>query len=113
MTTFALALDLRDDPALIARYRARHEAVPPAVEARLLEAGVQRMEIYNTGNRLFMVLVLPDGANPGTAFAGLDDDPAYAAWDQEMRELQVPVPSARPGELWSAMDRVYALEAAR
>jgi L-rhamnose mutarotase len=113
MTTFALALDLRDDPELIARYRARHQAVPAAVEARLLGAGVERLDIYGTGNRLFMVLELPDGADPGTAFAGLNDDPAYAAWDAEMRELQVPVPSARPGELWSSMEHLYRLEGGR
>jgi len=110
-TTFGLALDLRDDPELIARYRARHRAVPNDVEARLLDAGVERMAIFNTGNRLFMVLVLPDGADPATAFSGLGDDPAYAAWDEEMRGLQVPVPSAKPGELWSVMDRVYELQA--
>lgn len=110
MTTLVLALDLRDDPESIAKYRARHQAVPAVVEARLLDAGVERMEIFNTGNRLFMILTLAAGADPTTAFAELTDDPDYAAWDHEMREMQVPVPSARPGELWSVMERVYALE---
>ncbi len=111
MTTFALALDVQDDPKSIAMYRARHRAVPAVVEARLIDAGVERMEIFNTGNRLFMVLTLADGLDPATAFVGLTDDSEYAAWDHAMRTLQVPVPSAQPGELWSVMECVYALRA--
>src|SRR4029079_14452333 len=53
---YALALDLADDPALIAKYERHHRAVWPEIEASLRAAGIERLEIYRTGNRLFMIM---------------------------------------------------------
>lgn len=51
-------LDLKDDPALIARYRAWHAPgqPPAAVTQAIREAGILEMQIFLSGNRLCMVM---------------------------------------------------------
>lgn len=56
-----LALDLRDDPALIARYEALHRRIWPEVAAHLRSHGVTVMEIHRLGTRMVMVMET-DGA---------------------------------------------------
>jgi len=52
---FCLALDLKDDPELIAEYR--QLKVWPEITESLRKSGVRAMEIYLLGTRMFMVMV--------------------------------------------------------
>src|SRR2546428_13229785 len=52
--SYGLALDLRDDPALIARYKRGHAQVWPQVLARLRAIGVTEMKIYLLGRRALL-----------------------------------------------------------
>ena len=61
MQAYGMALDLRDDPALIARYRTEHARAWPAVLARLREVGVTEMKIFLLGRRMFMYCETRDG----------------------------------------------------
>jgi L-rhamnose mutarotase len=103
-------LALRDDPDSIARYREEHRHVWPGVTAQLRAIGVERMEIFLSGRRLFMHLIVREGFDPLVDFARLSQDPVSVVWDALMRTLQEPVPEARPGEWWSAMERVFDLD---
>ena len=49
-----LALDLRDDPALIAEYEAHHRRIWPEVRGHLHAHGVTAMSIYRLGTRMVM-----------------------------------------------------------
>ena len=60
MKKYHLALDLRDDPALIAEYENWHRDVWPEIKQSIVESGIVNMEIYRTGNRLFMVMDTDD-----------------------------------------------------
>ena len=51
-----LALDLKDDPALIAEYERLHQQIWPQISAHLREHGVLDMQIWRLGTRLFMVM---------------------------------------------------------
>ena len=51
-----LALDLKDDPDLIAEYERHHREVWPEITRSIRESGIEDMEIYRIGNRLFMVM---------------------------------------------------------
>jgi len=51
-----LALDLKDDPAVIAEYDRYHRAVWPEILQSLRDAGINDMEIYRIENRLFMII---------------------------------------------------------
>ena len=58
---YCLALDLIDDEALIAEYEKWHTQVWPEILTSITSSGIEQMEIYRTGNRLFMIMeVHPD-----------------------------------------------------
>ena len=80
MQSYGLALDLRDDPALIARYKKEHAKVWPEVLARLREIGVTQMKIYLLGRRMFMYCETKDGFDPARDFARSTEDPTYRKW---------------------------------
>jgi L-rhamnose mutarotase len=109
MQSYGLALDLRDDPAAIARYRMEHERAWPVVLERLRAVGVTEMKIYLLGRHLFMYCETRDGFDPGKDFARASDDPEYRKWDELMRTMQERVPEAKPGEWWSMMELVFDL----
>jgi L-rhamnose mutarotase len=104
-----MALDLRDDPALIARYRTEHANAWPEVLARLREVGVTEMKIFLLGRRMFMYCETRDGFDPATDFNRSNDDPTYRRWDELMRTMQERVGEAKPGEWWAMMQLVFDL----
>src|SRR5579864_6651001 len=53
---FCFALDLKDDPALIAEYRKCHKQIWPEITQALKDTGIEDMEIYLPGMRTFMIL---------------------------------------------------------
>jgi len=110
---YGMALDLRDDPELIARYKKEHAEVWPEVVARLHEIGVTEMKIFLLGRRMFMYCETRDGFDPVNDFARSNDDPAYRKWDELMRTMQERVSEARPGEWWARMELVFDLGAVR
>ncbi len=112
MKCFAQALDLRDDPRLIAEYDAHHHRVWPEVIAALRRIGIRRMKIFRLGTRLFMYAEAEDGFDPARDYQSYADDPACQAWDAAMRRYQRIAPGARQGEWWAAMTQVFDLESA-
>ena len=113
MQAYGMALDLRDDPTLIARYKKEHAQVWPEVLARLREIGVTEMKIFLLGRRMFMYCETRDGFDPANDFARSNDDPTYRKWDELMRSMQERVGEARPGEWWARMELVFDLGAVR
>jgi len=107
MSRYCLALDLKPDPDLIAEYEAHHRAVWPEVLDSLREAGIEQLEIYRIGNRLFMIL------ETGADFsfekkAALDaNNPRVQAWEALMWVYQQALPLAKPGEKWVPMERIF------
>ena len=51
---FCFALDLKNDPALIAEYRKHHEKIWPEITQSLNSSGIEDLEIYLLGSRMFM-----------------------------------------------------------
>jgi L-rhamnose mutarotase len=47
---YCLALDLKDDPRLIARYEQLHRRIWPEIAEHLRRQGVLSMEIYRLGD---------------------------------------------------------------
>ena len=110
MTTrrYALALDLADDPRLIAEYERHHRQVWPEIEASLRASGIERIEIYRTGNRLFMVLEVAPAFSFEAKGAADAANPRVQEWERLMWTYQRALPWAKPGEKWVLMDRIYA-----
>jgi len=110
MKRYAQTLNLKDDPALIARYVDYHRAVWPEVENGLRAIGIRRMLIWRLGRRLFMLMDTRDAFEPERDFARyLARDARIREWQALMETLQEPVRDARPGEWWAGMELVYAL----
>ncbi|MBL9032964.1 MAG: L-rhamnose mutarotase [Phycisphaerae bacterium] len=110
MKPYAQALDLVDDPSLIAAYKEHHRAVWPEVVAALRGLGIARLRIFLHGTRLFMYYEAPDAFDPARDYQAYAANARCAAWDALMRGFQRRVPGARPGEWWSPMELVFDLE---
>ena len=48
----AQVLDLKNDPQLIKEYEEWHKKVWPEVIAGIKESGIERMEIFRSGNQI-------------------------------------------------------------
>jgi L-rhamnose mutarotase len=108
------ALDLKDDPALIAGYEHWHrpENIWPEIVDSIRAAGIRDLEIFRAGNRLVMVIDAPEGFSPDARAAADAADPRVQAWEALMWRFQQPLPFAKPGEKWVAMGRMFSLEQA-
>jgi L-rhamnose mutarotase len=111
ITRSVLAVDLKDDPGLVERYKAHHREVWPEVRASLRRAGIVNMDIYLLGRRLVMV-VDTDGPDYRRCFAKhATSHPRVIEWESLMRSLQQPPPGAPAGEWWTQMRPVFSLAA--
>lgn len=109
MQRFCLALDLKNDPHLIAEYEAYHRAVWPEILDSIRAAGIENLEIYRIGNRLFMILEAGDDFSFETK-ATLDAANAKVQeWETLMWRYQQALPTARTGEKWMLMERIFKL----
>lgn len=109
MKRFCLALDLKNDPALIAEYEAWHKKVWPEIEASIKTAGILHMEIYRTGNRLFMILETTDSFSFETKAAMDLNNSKVQDWEILMWKYQQALPQALPGEKWKLMNKIFEL----
>ena len=109
--TLYFALDLKDDPALIERYKAWHApgAVPAAINRSIREAGIDKLEIFLAGNRMVMALTPGPDFDAAKKAAADAANPDVQAWEDLMWTFQQALPFARPGEKWLPMQRIYAL----
>lgn len=109
MKSFAQALDLKPDPELIAEYKRHHQTVWPEVTSALRAIGIIRIQIFLTGNRLFMYFEAPDDFLPERDFQKFAQSPRGADWDRLMRTYQQRIPDAAHGEWWAPMELVFDL----
>ncbi|MCR6479362.1 L-rhamnose mutarotase [Variovorax sp. ZS18.2.2] len=105
-----LALDLKDDPVLIAEYEAYHRNIWPEVRAHLDAQGVTGMEIYRLGTRMVMLMETDDARYDAEAMAlASQNNPKIREWEALMWRFQAATPWTPEGEKWVAMDRIFEL----
>lgn len=106
---FCLAVDLKDDPQLIAEYEKYHAAVWPEILLSIKSSGIENMEIYRIMNRLFMIMETSDAFSfEKKAAADLSND-IVQQWETLMWKYQQPLPVAKEGEKWVLMDKIFQL----
>lgn len=110
MPRYCLALDLIDDEKLIAEYENYHKNVWPEIKNSITGAGINSMEIYRTGNRLFMIMETANNFSFDKKAAMDSNNPKVQAWEQLMWKFQLALPWAKPGEKWIIMDKIFSLD---
>jgi L-rhamnose mutarotase len=107
---FCLALDLKNDPALIAEYKRYHQKIWPEISQSIKESGIEDMEIYLLGTRMCMIMEVNERFSfEATGQADLHN-PKVQEWEKLMWKFQQSLPEAKPGEKWLLMERIFKLE---
>jgi L-rhamnose mutarotase len=107
---YCFALDLIDDPELIAAYEKYHLSVWPEIIQSLADAGITGLEIYRVSNRLFMIM----DTNVDFSFEKKEQLDAanekVQQWEKIMWKYQQALPNAKPGEKWICMNQIFSLK---
>jgi len=109
MKKYCFALDLKDDPKLIAEYKAYHENVWPEIEKSIKDSGIEDLEIYLVANRMFMIMKVNDTFSFEKKGEMDAHNPKVQEWETLMWKYQQAIPTAKPGEKWMLMEKVYQL----
>lgn len=110
MVRYCLALDLKDDPQLIAEYKRYHAKIWPEITKSIKDAGIEDLEIYLLGSRLFMIMEVNEAFSFAAKAEADRTNPKVQEWEKLMWKFQKPLPQAKPGEKWILMDRIFKLE---
>ncbi len=107
---FCLTLDLQDDPKLIAEYKRYHQKIWPEITQSIKDSGIESMEIYLLGTRMFMIMEVNDSFSFEAKGEADRLNPKVQEWEKLMWRFQQPLPQAKPGEKWMLMERIFELE---
>jgi len=107
---YCLALDLIDDPILIAKYKKYHEEVWPEITKSLIYSGIENAEIYCVSNRLFMILEVNDSFSFEKKAEMDSKNLEVKDWETLMWNYQQVLPISKPGEKWLLMEKIYQLK---
>ncbi len=107
---YCLTLDLKDDPALIAEYRRYHEKIWPEITRSIRDSGIENLEIYVLGTRMFMIIEVNERFSFDAKGKADAANPKVQEWEKLMWKFQQPLPQAKPGEKWLLMERVFSLQ---
>jgi L-rhamnose mutarotase len=102
-------LDLKDDLNLIAEYKRYHERIWPEITKSIKDAGIENMEIYLLGTRMFMVMEVSDRFSFKAKAKANRENPKVQEWEELMWKFQEPLAEAKPGEKWLLMERIFKL----
>jgi L-rhamnose mutarotase len=107
MKQYYLALDLKDDPELIAEYEEHHKRVSAEILTSIKDSGIARMELFRAGNRMFMIMEVADSFSFEEKEKMDRSNPAVVKWETLMWKYQQALPFAKPGEKWVLMRKFF------
>jgi L-rhamnose mutarotase len=107
---YCLTLDLKKDAALIAEYKQFHQKIWPEITRSILDAGIEDMEIYLLGTRMFMIMEVNESFSFEKKAKSNQENPKVREWEALMWKFQQPLEGAAPGEKWLLMERIFKLE---
>ena len=109
MTRYCLALDLKNDPDLIAEYENYHKNVWPEIIENIKGSGIEVLDIYRTGNRMFMIIEANDNFSFEKKALMDSANPKVQEWEELMWKFQQALRWAKPGQKWILMDKIFEL----
>ena len=106
---YCLALDLKDDPKLIAEYERYHarENNWPEINKSITNSGITNMEIYRTGNRLFMIMEVDESFDFDKKARMDAENPKVQEWEKLMDTFQQRLPWSAKDEKWVLMKKIF------
>lgn len=109
---YCKTLMLKNDAELIAAYKLAHakENTWPEINQGMKEVGILDMEIYISGNRLFMIMDTVPDFDHEVAMTELATKPRQSEWEKSMARFQVTSESATADEKWQLMERIYKID---
>ncbi len=109
---YCKTLLLEDDPQLIEEYKKVHApgAAWPEITQGMREVGILDMEIYITGNRLFMIMDTVADFDHDRAMNELKKKPRQSEWETYVSKFQRTFADASADEKWELIERIYKME---
>ncbi len=104
---YCLTLDLKNDPELIQEYKRHHANIWPEILESIKGSGIQDMEIYLLGTRMFMIMEVEEHFSFDTKAEADQRNPKVQEWERLMWKYQQALPEAKPGEKWLLMERIF------
>ncbi|MGB7394234.1 MAG: L-rhamnose mutarotase [Pricia sp.] len=103
--------DLKDNPELIEEYKKYHTEgnVWPEVVKSIEDAGIVDLQIFLTGNRMFMIMDVDETFDPEKKAKMDAANPKVQEWEDLMWNYQQALPWAEKGQKWIPMGKVFQL----
>ena len=109
MKKYCLALDLKDDLDKINEYKDYHQDIWPEISKSLKDSGILNAEIYNIGNRLFMIIEVDKTFSFEKKLKMDLENPKVQEWEELMWNYQQALPQSEKGSKWVLMDKIFDL----
>ncbi len=108
---FCFSCDLKNDSKLMAEYKEYHAKgnAWPEITASIRDAGIVDLQIFLTGNRMFMIMDVDDTFDPARKAEMDAENPKVQDWEELMWKYQQALPWAKEGEKWVPMEKVFHL----
>ena len=106
---YCLALDLKNDEALISAYLKHHQNVWPEIQLSLKYSGITALDIYRVENRLFMIVETNEAFSWEKKELADQNNPKVQEWEELMWTFQQALPNSKEGEKWRMMEKIYTL----
>lgn len=108
---YCYSCDLKDDAKLIAEYKEYHAEgnAWPEITQSIRQAGIVDMQIYLTGNRMFMIMEVDDTFDPLKKATMDAKNPKVQEWETLMSKFQQVLPWAKDGKKWTELEKVFQL----
>lgn len=110
MKRYSLTLDLKNDPELIRQYEELHKEVWPEIITSIKDAGIENMQIYLYGTRLFMIMEVNDVFSFEKKQQADTNNSKVQEWEELMWKYQQPLEGSAKGEKWKLMDKIFELK---
>jgi len=111
MKRFCFTCDLKNDPELIKEYKVFHEPgnTWPEITKSIKDAGILSMDIFLSGNRLFMIMKTDDNFSFEKKSEMDANNAKVQEWETLMWKYQQAIPWAEDGVKWVQMESIFSL----
>lgn len=106
---YCLTLSLKNNESLIRQYEEHHKKVWPEIIASIKSSGIEQMQIYRLGTRLFMIMEVKDDFSFEKKAEADQSNEKVQEWETLMWKYQQPLEEAVNGEKWMLLNKIFDL----